>query len=91
MRLDEDFNEDSVSWGTLNGSAEADSYVSFTVQKDHVNKVGQVKVSKLLRPGKDTILAFVIEDQGHVKFHSKEYELGRMKPSLILKQEKNEL
>ena len=91
MRLEEDFHEDSVSWGSLSGDADAESYVSFTVKKDHVNRMGQVEVSRLLRPGKDTVLAFVIEDQGHVKFHSKEHELGRMKPSLILKSEGIEL
>lgn len=91
MRLENDFHEDSVSWGNLTARTKADSYVSFTVHNNHVNRMGEVDVSRLLRPGKDTVFAFVVEEEGHVKFHSKEHELERMKPSLILRQENIEL
>ena len=48
--------------------------------------VKQIEVSNLIIPGEDTILAFVIEDQGHVKFHSKDNESKKMAPSLILEE-----
>ena len=86
LRLDNDFDEDHVSWRNFDGMADVDNYVEFTIEGDHENKIGQVEVSNLIIPGEDTILAFVIEDQGHVKFHSKDNELKKMAPSLILEE-----
>lgn len=83
MRLDSDFDEKLVSWHNFDGDADND-FVEFTVEQDHVNKMGQVDISKLLKAGKDTVLVFVIEDEGYVKFHSKEHKLRQMSPSLIL-------
>lgn len=83
LRLDNQFHEDLASWENFDGMAEG--FVEFTVESSHVNHVGQVDVSALLKPGMDTTLAFVIEDQGYVKFHSKEYGGdANNKPSLII-------
>ena len=37
--------------GKSQNDTDAKSYVTFTVKKDHANRMGQVKVSRLLRPG----------------------------------------
>lgn len=86
FRLNNDFNEDYVSWQNFDGFTEAGNYVEFSVERDHENKIGQVEVSHLLRPGEDTVFAFIIEDQGHVKFHSKDHNQGGFTPSLILEE-----
>jgi hypothetical protein len=86
VRLENDFHEDYVSWRNFDGDADVDNFVKFTVQHDHADRVGQLDISTLLRRGKDTILAFIIEDHGHVKFHSKEHKIGdaSKSPTLIL-------
>ncbi len=84
LRLQNGFDESDVSWHNFDGDAIVDHYVKFTVESDHVNKLGQVDVSDLLVPGEDTVFAFIIEDGGHVKFHSKENSSEDLSPSLIL-------
>ena len=85
LRLENGFDENEVSWKNFDGDSVVENYVRFTVEKEHVNQLGQVDVSDLLVPGEDTVFAFVIEDTGHVKFHSKEHSVDKkMSPSLIL-------
>ncbi len=86
FRLDNGFHEDYVSWKNFDGKVDGSDFVEFTVQKDHENKVGQVEVTKLIQPGSDTVLAFIIEGKGHVKFHSKDVEESKLAPSLIFEE-----
>ena len=85
MIVDNDFHENYVTWNNFDGDAEKDNYVRFTINhQDHVNKVERFEVSNLLYPGKDTVLAFVVENSGYVKFHSKENKDSSLSPSLVL-------
>ena len=74
LRLEGDFHEEHVSWRNFDGDAEIGDQVGFTVHDVEVN----IDVSNLLKPGKDTVLAFVVEGEGHVKFYSKENGEGDM-------------
>jgi hypothetical protein len=86
FRLDSAFHENYVTWRNFDADAEA-SFVDFTIpQKKGADSFveQQLDVSSLLRPGEDTILAFIVEDKGYVKFHSKDQDDARLSPSLVL-------
>ncbi len=90
--MDENLNEDHYSWEQFDGRTHDDhEHVSFVVESSHKGKVGKVDVTSLLREGEDTVLAFAIEDEGHVKFHSKESDHNHFIPKLILTEEEDEL
>jgi hypothetical protein len=84
LKMKHGFDENGASWDNFNGETNAENFVIFTVETDHVNTFGQVDVSNLIEPGVDTVLAFVIEDKGHVKFHSKDHGDTKLSPSLVL-------
>mmetsp|Transcript_2310 Transcript_2310/g.3100 ORF Transcript_2310/g.3100 Transcript_2310/m.3100 type:complete len:197 (-) Transcript_2310:322-912(-) len=90
-KLKGDFHEDSIDWNALNGSVEKESHVEFTVLSEYKDSVGEVDVTNLLSEGEDTVFAFVVENEGHVKFHSKEHSAGsHMTPKLVINRNANE-
>lgn len=84
LKLKDTFDEHATSWDNFSGDATYDNSVQFTVDSNHINRVGEVDVSKLIKPGDHTALAIVIEDEGHVKFYSKDIGDGVVAPTLIL-------
>jgi len=84
FRLENDFHEEYVSWHNFDGDADADNHITINVERSHVDNASLVDVSPLLRPGSNTVFAFVIESDGYVKFHSKEHEEDSFRPKLII-------
>ena len=82
-RLVSDFDEDHVNWDSFDGNVHTDQEVTFTVNNTNIDRMGEVNISKLLRDGKDVLLALVV-DEGHVKFHSKDNE-HELIPKLVLR------
>lgn len=87
-RLENEFDEEDTSWENFGGASSMHTVVNFTVEKKHENRLGLVDISNLIVPGEDTVLAFVIGQRGHVKFHSKEQNsVENMSPLLIVQKE----
>mmetsp|Transcript_25842 Transcript_25842/g.31862 ORF Transcript_25842/g.31862 Transcript_25842/m.31862 type:complete len:193 (-) Transcript_25842:238-816(-) len=71
VRLVEDFHEDHISWETFDGNVE-ENEIKFSVETHDRETYSDVDVTMLMREGEDTILAFLVEKEGHVKFYSKD-------------------
>lgn len=84
-RVNEDFEEDDVSWANFNFHEENHNWIEFNIHSEHLGKVGQVDVSTLLEEG-DTDLTLVIHmsDKGYVKFASREHETESTHPKILL-------
>eukprot|EP00551_Chaetoceros_affinis_P014660 CAMPEP_0203689224 /NCGR_PEP_ID=MMETSP0091-20130426/1617_1 /ASSEMBLY_ACC=CAM_ASM_001089 /TAXON_ID=426623 /ORGANISM="Chaetoceros affinis, Strain CCMP159" /LENGTH=190 /DNA_ID=CAMNT_0050558825 /DNA_START=29 /DNA_END=601 /DNA_ORIENTATION=+ len=78
-----DIHEDEMTWDTFDGDVHTDKQISFTVDNTQKDQPGEIDVSILLEEGKDIVLAFVVEDEGHVKFHSKDND-HEFVPKLII-------
>eukprot|EP00551_Chaetoceros_affinis_P016966 CAMPEP_0203687746 /NCGR_PEP_ID=MMETSP0091-20130426/700_1 /ASSEMBLY_ACC=CAM_ASM_001089 /TAXON_ID=426623 /ORGANISM="Chaetoceros affinis, Strain CCMP159" /LENGTH=233 /DNA_ID=CAMNT_0050557153 /DNA_START=37 /DNA_END=738 /DNA_ORIENTATION=+ len=90
--MNQDLHEDQTTWDNFDGRThEEHDQVNFRVDPSHKGKAGKIDVSRLLREGEDTVLGFAIEDEGHVKFHSKESGVKELMPKLVLTTEEDEL
>ncbi len=78
-----DFHEGEMTWDTFDGDVHTDKHISFTVDGSNKDVPGEIDISQLLEEGEDVVLAFVVEDEGHVKFHSKDNDHDFV-PKLII-------
>jgi len=85
-RVNNNFDENNVSWNNYDITEEGEDYIEFHIRNDHVGKLGQVDVTSLLVPGQNLNLAIHTSDKGHVKFASKENSNLDSHPKLILLQ-----
>jgi len=89
-RVNNNFDEDSVTWSNYDVHEESENWIEFHIHNDHVGKVGQVDVSNLMIPGENLNLAIHTSDNGHVKFASREHDNPNYHPKLLILEE-NEL
>jgi hypothetical protein len=86
-RVNNNFDENDVSWNNYDVSKEGQEWIEFHIHNDHVGKIGQVDVTSLMVPGKNLSLAIHTSDRGHVKFASKEHSDSASHPKLLLVQQ----
>mmetsp|Transcript_10470 Transcript_10470/g.11557 ORF Transcript_10470/g.11557 Transcript_10470/m.11557 type:complete len:128 (-) Transcript_10470:81-464(-) len=83
--MKDDFHEDHIDWNTFNGFTTRASMIDFHVNADQKDKIGEIDVSELMYDGQDIVFAFIVEGEGHVKFHSKEHTASvMMRPRLVI-------
>ena len=85
-RVNNNFDENDVSWNTYDATEEGKEWVEFHVHNDHVGKIGQVDVTALMVPGENLSLVIHTSDKGHVKFASKENSNFATHPKILLLQ-----
>lgn len=83
-RVNNNFDEDSVTWSNYDVREESESWIEFNIHNDDVGKVGQVDVSSLMIPGENINLAIHTRDNRHVKFASREHDNPIYHPKLLI-------
>mmetsp|Transcript_6085 Transcript_6085/g.7731 ORF Transcript_6085/g.7731 Transcript_6085/m.7731 type:complete len:130 (+) Transcript_6085:170-559(+) len=82
-----DFDENVMNWDTFNNNMQSKAAIIFRIYSDYKDKVNEIDVTSLVTRGENVILAFLVEGEGHVKFHSKESALDEsVMPKLIIKE-----
>ena len=85
-KVEDDFEEHDVTWKTYDPTC-SDRSLSFNVHRDDVGKTGQINVADLINPGEDMlVIAFHVEDGGHVKLASKDHPHMARMPRLLVSQ-----
>lgn len=82
-KLQNDFNENEISWDTFDHHLYDGKKLQFEVHNSHVNSMGQVDVTSLYTPGEDLKLAIYVEGRGFIKFVSKDHDYDDRSPYLV--------